>query len=822
MAAVSLHAYPGNPDVAIKDIEYLTGDDFVQLHFKIDKMIPIPDVFYPNRNDNKHIVMRMNDVSVQLPKKKYTFDSSVIDRIEINDHQDIEFVDVAILLKEQVNYRVFTNQKGLYIEFPNIKNELTAKNRPQANKTQSNKPAAEKSTPPPSQPAKTRPAIPPPGKEKKPAEALQTPATDVVIKNIVVAKKEDKSVMIKLIMTGQPDFTVIPIPQAPARLAIDLKHTRGKQMKKIINTLNVKGFRGAYNSPTVFRVVFDLHYLKNYKVSPNKKGNVLQVEFFDQAVSSAEPMVSAARPPAASSKTAGKPAKPKPAPRQTGTITEVGETEVISSDDMGPASPITVKDDFDPATKSRIVTISNQDFFEDEKSQVAGQDKTDTGKPSEEDEKTGVNTQFQFLKKTIDEGGKIYVGDRMSFNFHNADLADVIKIIAKIAGKNIVLDPGISGRVTSQITDVPWDQALDLFLKVNKLDYVEEGNILRIGRVTDLAQEAEQRRKLKDARQMEGELSVITRTLSFSKVAEVAPLLKKQISKRGDILQDKRSNTLIISEVPGRIEVLDKLIDTLDVPNPQVSIEARVVETRANFVETLGIQWGYNFTADAAYGNQTTLKFPNSVAVSGNQFQSTSSPLLGPLGGYAVNLPAGGANSGTVFSIGNVANTFRLDVALSAMETKGQAKIISAPKTTTQNNVQATIAQGRMIPIRILQNNTVTVQFRPAVLELKVTPQITAEETIICSLEITNNDADFGNLVESIPSILTQSTKTTVMVDNGGTIVIGGIYKVESSSSRDGVPFFSKLPILGNLFRNKSRRGDQRELLIFITPRIVK
>jgi len=195
---------------------------------------------------------------------------------------------------------------------------------------------------------------------------------------------------------------------------------------------------------------------------------------------------------------------------------------------------------------------------------------------------------------------------------------------------------------------------------------------------------------------------------------------------------------------------------------------------------------------------------------------------VGPLGGYAVNLPAGGATSGTVFSLGNVANTFRLDMALSAMESKGKGRVISAPKTTTQNNMQASIMQGKQIPVQTIQNNTVTVVYRPAALELKVTPQITPDGHVITTLSIDNNSADFGNLVNGIPPITTQSIKTTVMVPDGGTIVIGGMYKVEKTSTKEGVPFLSKIPLLGSLFRNSSKRREQKELLIFITPRIIK
>jgi type IV pilus secretin PilQ/predicted competence protein len=845
-----------NTNVVINDIEYLTGDDFVQLHLKIDRMIPIPDVFYPDKNDNTRIVMRMNDVTVDVPKNLFTFESSVIDYIKINQKKNHNYVDVEIYLKGQVNYRVFTNQKGLYIEFPNSKMKSEVKPTPSV----SPKPAAPNNSTTP----KPREMIPPRENLNENTNTITTykKTTPTEIKDILVSEKRPNRIKFNVIMTGQPDFEVIPISKGSARLAIDFKNTHYKRMQKPVNLLNVKKVRGAYNKASVYRVVFDLYYLKNYRVSPHPQNrNVLEVEFFNNfnhlvdkgVLSKTEPkkdnvMASNSQPnPAGDTHEVGegaiKPQKQESTTPGQGQENDEGGNggDGIHKDNEGNRGNggkrnITITNidnangngsNFKIDTSTNTITISNEDFFEDEKSQVTIKNKTPEDKdkiltPADQNELKETGTSMQFLKKTIDEGEKEYIGERMTFNFHNADLRDVIKIIAKIAGKNIVLAPGISGRVTSQLSEVPWDQALDLFLKINGLDFVEEGNILRIGRVDELAVEAEQRRKLREARTNEAELSVITRTLSFTKVATVAPLLKRQLSRRGDILQDNRSNTLIISEVPSRIEVLDKLIDTIDVPNPQVSIEARVVESRTTVFESFGIQWGYNFISDSAYGNQTTLKFPNSISLQGNQFTSLASPLVGPLGGYAVNLPADGATAGTVFSIGNIVDTVRLDFALTSAQSKGLAKIISSPKTTTQNNTEASIMQGKMIPVQIIQNNTITIQYRPAVLELKVTPQITAEGTVIMTLSIDNNSADFANLVNGIPPITTQSIETTVMVDDGGTVVIGGLYLIDKSSTKENVPFLSKIPILGNLFRSSTKRGEQREVLIFITPRIVK
>jgi type IV pilus assembly protein PilQ len=318
---------------------------------------------------------------------------------------------------------------------------------------------------------------------------------------------------------------------------------------------------------------------------------------------------------------------------------------------------------------------------------------------------------------------------------------------------------------------------------------------------------------------MEVELETFTATLSFTKVGEIVPILKKRLSQRGEILQDTRTNTMIISEIPENITLLKKIIDTLDVANPQVSIEARIVETDTTYAKSLGIQWGYGFTADSMYGNQTSLRFPNSISILGNTLGEGE----GPLEGYAVNLPASAPSSKTVFSLANVTNTFRLDVALSAMEDRGKGRIISSPKTTTQNNVEARLMQGVQIPVQTLQNNTISVRYVPAALELNVTPQITAGGDIICRISIRNNYADWANEITNVGvPIVTQSWDTTVMVGDGGTIVIGGLYKIEDSEARSATPFFSKIPLLGNLFKNKTNRRTQKETLVFITPRIIR
>jgi len=430
----------------------------------------------------------------------------------------------------------------------------------------------------------------------------------------------------------------------------------------------------------------------------------------------------------------------------------------------------------------------------------------------------------QFGRKTLTDSEKKYTGSLLSLRFKDAELQAVIFYLAEHAGLNVTLDPGVTGSVNISWVDVPWDQALDLILKQNGMGYSIEGNILRVAPITVLTREREQLLRLEESKELSGTLITKTYTLSYSKASDVQALLSSKISTRGELIIDPRTNTLIITDVEDTLALLEKLIDVFDTATPQVSIEARIVEASSNFIRNLGVQWGWRGMSDPFYGNQTSLQFPNSIQANGALIPQgiVTKGIGGPLGGYGINLPAPSFSTAVGLSMANVLDTFRLDMAISALETSGTGRIISAPKVTTQNNMEAQIIQGRRIPVQTVANFTVTTRYVNAALELIATPQITAEGTIIMTIQIRNNAADFANLVNGIPPITTQSAQTTVMIPDGGTTVIGGIYRTEDSITREKVPLLHKIPILGNLFKSFARTKQNRELLIFITPRIIK
>jgi type IV pilus assembly protein PilQ len=444
--------------------------------------------------------------------------------------------------------------------------------------------------------------------------------------------------------------------------------------------------------------------------------------------------------------------------------------------------------------------------------------------------------QAGVAKTVITTGEKQYTGHPISLDFKDGDLQDIFRLFADISGLNIVVNPGVGGKVTLKLNEVPWDQALDLILKANGLGYTLEGNVIRIARLSDLQREEQERRKLAEEKQLAGDLGSLTARISYARASELSDVLRRAnvISSRGTINVDTRTNTMLINDLPNFLERAQALIAELDRPTPQVEIEARIVVTSRNFTRDLGIQWGFLNRQTPQFGNTTGQNFPNAIIINGQGVPSqggipadqgaagAGSGIGTPGRGYMVNLPAAGFNTGIGISLGNILGSFNLDVALTALERQGRGRLLSTPKVTTQNNQAAEIKQGVQIPIQTVANNTVTVQFKDAVLTLKVTPQITEAGTVILNLEVENNAADFANLVNGIPPINTQSAKTQVLVKDGATAVIGGIYQSNEQTSQQSTPFLGRIPLLGYLFRNRFVTNTNNELLLFITPRIIK
>ncbi len=585
-----------------------------------------------------------------------------------------------------------------------------------------------------------------------------------VLRDVVLHR--ENGLKISLVFSGEPaSYRAFLLKRDPAhgkpmRLVVDVIGAKTRRLKKVVGREGVSAVRAGQFTPQVARVVLDLYRMPNYRIE--RDGS--RIDILIPATAMVQKEKTRVATPAPKPSVPARPAKATVAPT------------------------------------SKVTRVENPP-------------KTDNPTPSRKSRK---GPSFETV--TISGGEKKYYGEKYTFRFKDADVRDVVTFIAKLAHLNVIFDPGVEGKVTCELVDIPWDQALDLILKTNKLGYLIEGNVLRVAPLDVLAREEEQRRKMKESAMP---LSTVMRTLSYATAKDVEGVVKKYLSPRGEIVVDERTNTLIIKDIPDRIQEIDQIISTLDAPIPQVSIQARIVETVANYTRNLGIQWGFMGYADPYHGNQTSLVFPNRIILDGGAV--TGGGLTNPLNGYAVNLPAAAFNSALGLSLGNVTDSFALDIGLTAMEEEGWGKILSAPKVSTQDNHEAVIRQGRQIPVQTNINNTIMVRYVNAVLELKVTPHITADQTIIMKVNIKNDSADFSRVVMGIPTIITQSSTTVMMVKDGNTAVIGGMYRIEDNTNYKKTPFLNSIPLIGDLlFKSSSINRTNRELLIFITPKIIR
>jgi type IV pilus assembly protein PilQ len=426
-------------------------------------------------------------------------------------------------------------------------------------------------------------------------------------------------------------------------------------------------------------------------------------------------------------------------------------------------------------------------------------DEQQSGKPPE------PQAGATFQSRTLAESQGQFTGEPISLDLKDADIKDVFRTISQLTGLNIVIDPEVRGTVTVQLEDVPWDQALDLILKQNSLGYVLENNIMRIATSAKLQAEQADRARLAEARQAAEPTRTVIKKLSYAKANEVTGVVKSVMSRRGDIVVDGRTNTLIIREIATYLPAVLQLIENLDTPTPQVMIESRIVETTKSLGRSLGINWGFNQNADVAHGNTTGLTFPNSV----------NSTFRVPLDN--------GSTIGTI-RMANILDSFNLDIALTAAENQGLLKIISSPKVTALTNTAASIQSGTQIPVQTNVNNTTTVIYVDATLKLTVTPQITAEGTVLLDVDVAKREPAVAlNLAlgQNVP-ITVRQYKGQILVRDGGTTVIGGIFQLNDQDQNNMIPGLWKIPIFGNLFRNKTRTEKHDELLIFITPRILR
>ena len=627
----------------------------------------------------------------------------------------------------------------------------------------------------------------------------------------------------------------------PDRLVVDIPNSvlEGRQRDIAINSDGVKGVRAArYQSdPPVTRVVVDLTALRDFDVIPSGNKLLLKLDHPSAPATPTMPVknvtqaVATANPPA---------------------------IEAIPGSDSATAAVPVATTPGQPARSAKSVQASPAradlaaaHFVHDTPSvpsvNQAPYDASLATKP------TAINAALQQQAQTpaaqapapygpMPRGcvGERYTGEPIGLNFKDLDLKDFFRVIQEISGLNVVLDPAVKGSVSIYLNDVPWDQALAIVLQNNALDCQLQGNVLRIATLETLKNEAEARRAQQEAQALAVPRQTITRYLSYGQSKDAATIVKKFLSARGDVVADARSNALIIEDIPSTLPQIDDLIRKLDRKTPEVEIEARVVAATRSFARDIGFQlapaYANGNTAVGGNGNVgsspivTSIQNPIANPPPNPPPVPTFTPFTGPFiqGDKVGTIPLFsdlvplGATSG--LSLITQTAHFRLDAFLAMAEARGLLKVLSRPHVVTQNNIEALVRQGVRIPVvtQAQLGGPPTVQYIDAFLRLKVTPQITAENTIFLNLDLENTAADFTRLNGGNPTLNTQQATTNVLVTDGGTVVVGGVVQTQNNSNVSQVPFLGNIPLLGNIFKHTHVETNTQELIFFITPKIIQ
>lgn len=424
-----------------------------------------------------------------------------------------------------------------------------------------------------------------------------------------------------------------------------------------------------------------------------------------------------------------------------------------------------------------------------------------------------------------------YVGERISLNFQDIEVRAVLQLIADFTELNLVASDTVSGRITLRLKNVPWDQALELVLKTKGLDKRQVGNVLMVAPAAEIA---ERERQEIEANKQIAELAPLRSEFIRIRYANAADLVGlfaagsedggSLISGRGSVIVEQRTNSLIVTETSAKLAEIRELIDRVDIPIRQVMIESRIVIAQSDLEKELGIQWGGGYLNSDANGNVLSVAgdSTNAVALNNSVINGTTPELSFP-GALMVDLGVGTRTSG--FAVGFTSDDLFLTAELSALESAGKSEVVSQPKVITGDKQQATIKSGTEIPFQqAAASGATAVQFKEAVLALDVTPNITPDDRILLDLVI--NQDSVGDLVPSgqgglIPAIDTTELTTQVLVGNGETVVLGGVFRTENLETTSKVPFFGDIPYVGALFKNESTQRTKTETLIFITPRIL-
>jgi type IV pilus assembly protein PilQ len=434
---------------------------------------------------------------------------------------------------------------------------------------------------------------------------------------------------------------------------------------------------------------------------------------------------------------------------------------------------------------------------------------------------TPVAKKVEEEKKTVEEGrpGKIYTGRKLSLDFKDADIKNILRLIAEVSNLNIIAGDEVTGKITMRLVDVPWDQALEIILQSKSLGMSRIGNVVRIAPVETLKREVQSELEARRAKERLEDLVMELIPINYATAKEIMPQVKSILSDRGDIKVDERTNTLIIKDIPKTIPAAKNLVKSLDTKTPLVLIEARIIEASRSFQSELGVKWGFLIGSNPKLGGGVSPTGTSSLTgATVNNVLDLSAIARTAVPGGEVAGAAGVIEA--IFSKGTLKN---LDIAISAHENTGDVKIISSPKIATLDNKEASVEQGLRIPyLKLTTEGTVTTDFIDANLKLTVTPHVTNDGYIKLSIKAKKDAPDYAVTVEGVPRIDKKEAITEVLIKDNGVVVIAGVYSIEKDANSDNIPVFNKIPLLGWLFKRQTKDDTRKDLLIFISPKILK
>jgi type IV pilus assembly protein PilQ len=627
----------------------------------------------------------------------------------------------------------------------------------------------------------TSPAV----KEKVPPPSAEVPAKPVrakiAMKEIDFKQINDKS-RIAVTLSGDPQFETYRVSEKV--IAIDIKNAFAP--KHLQRGMNTNEFDSAVNNIEIKNIKNDIRILVKLReetpYEATKEGNTL---FFDIE-------------------------KPKKV------VTKLEAVPPPKKEEVKVEAKVEAKEEAKKAEEKPLVEVKKEEKV------VPKAEEKPVPPPA--------------VTKPAEEGvlERVYTGRKVSLDFKDADIKNILRLIAEVSNFNIITADDVSGKITMRLVDVPWDQALDVILQSRSLGMVQVGNVIRIAPVDALNRESHARLEAKRAKERLEDMVTELIPINYATAKDIIPQIKGVLSERGDVKVDERTNILIVKDISRNIPAVKNLVKSLDTKTPQVVIEARIVEANVGFQKELGVSWGFETYAKSKKDGTISKEIivGGGLSTPGTTPGTSIGSTLGSATSKIVDLAAvaqGGVAGATgqagviEFLLTSVYGLRQLDVAISAHENKGDAKVISSPKIVTLHNKEASIEQGLRIPYRKLTTEgTITTDFIDANLKLTVTPLVTNDGNVKLTIKAKKDAPEWARTVDGVPSIDKKEAITEVLVKDNGVVVIAGVYSIEKSEGVEGVPLLNKIPLLGWLFKREAKEDRRRDLLIFISPKIVK